>query len=240
MARRALDCYDGPTVRGIDVSRWQSQIRWDRIPADIRFAFIRLSAGARTLDTRFVENWRNCGQTTMVRGLYQAIRLSSGDGVAHARFLIDHLKAQGGLRAGDFPPVLDIERMDDRTPEELVRESARWVEVIQSELGRQPIIYTGSFWHWKIAIPKPDLAGVLGGLPLWTPDYTARGNRICAGVPKGWDFWSIWQYSSHGDLPGIPGRVDLNHYRGDESSLKSFVQTSHISPPPGVSPSPKC
>ena len=44
-------CADGPTVEGIDVSKWQGTIDWDAVAADgIRFAFIRTTDGTGYLD----------------------------------------------------------------------------------------------------------------------------------------------------------------------------------------------
>ena len=45
------------------------------------------------------------------------------------------------------------------------------------------------------------------GTKLWIADY-----RRCDSpkIPKDWDFWSIWQYSSKGKVQGILNEVDLN------------------------------
>lgn len=47
-------------VRGIDISRHQSEIDWPVLKAnsDIDFAFIKASEGADLQDLRFKENWR--------------------------------------------------------------------------------------------------------------------------------------------------------------------------------------
>ena len=44
---RARVCADGPTVKGIDVSKWQETINWTKVKAaGYGFAFIRISDGA--------------------------------------------------------------------------------------------------------------------------------------------------------------------------------------------------
>ena len=47
-------CADGPVTRGIDVSKWQGTINWDQVAGSgVRFAFIRVSDGARVRDMMF-------------------------------------------------------------------------------------------------------------------------------------------------------------------------------------------
>ncbi|MGE3670578.1 MAG: hypothetical protein AB7K71_13010 [Polyangiaceae bacterium] len=63
--------------------------------------------------------------------------------------------------------------------------------------------------------------------PLWTPDYAKLSMRLRqprlpvadAATPAPWSEWTIWQYSSAGDVDGIRGDVDMNVFRGDEDAL---------------------
>ena len=56
--------------------------------------------------------------------------------------------------------------------------------------------------------------------PLWLAKYTSVRPTT---VPGTWKGWKIWQHTSSGKVPGITGRVDLNHFNGSYSELLSFA-----------------
>jgi GH25 family lysozyme M1 (1,4-beta-N-acetylmuramidase) len=44
----------------------------------------------------------------------------------------------------------------------------------------------------------------------------------CPTIPEGWRRWAFWQHSSKGQLPGIDGPVDLDHFAGTLAQLHRF------------------
>lgn len=44
------------------------------------------------------------------------------------------------------------------------------------------------------------------GWGLWLATYTAQ----VAFLPPGWKYWSAWQYTDHGKVPGCPSPVDVS------------------------------
>lgn len=94
--------------------------------------------------------------------------------------------------------------------------------------GYRVIVYTGVAGHYYVCqkgVPWPD---PLNDSELWTPYYTrASTPRMpCgpAGEPAPWPEWKIWQFagseSQPGTIEGIPGRVDLNRFRGTVEDLR--------------------
>src|SRR3990167_6981484 len=93
---------------GIDVSHWQSGINWSSVAqGGVRFAFIRVSDGATTEDSRFAANWPGARAAGVFRGPYQYFRPAQ-DPIDQANLLISMVESAGGLETDDLPAVLDI------------------------------------------------------------------------------------------------------------------------------------
>ena len=212
MSRRVRRCADGPTVPGIDVSSWQGRVDWQKVAASgVKYVFIRAFEG-RHEDQEFRRNWAGAKAAGLLRGAYVYFR-ARHSGEMQARLMLDALRGD----PGELPPVLDLERFDEQTAEKTITEVRAWVAAMKAGLGRDPMIYAGSFWHFNIA---PLVGREFADLALWTPDYTETG---CPGVPAGWKRWTFWQQTSRGLLPGIRGNVDMNVFHGDEGDLRAFA-----------------
>ena len=218
MTRRTQVCPDGPLTKGIDVSFWQGVIDWQALAdAGVKFAFIRAGDGLGT-DTQFRRNWAEAKRVGILRGAYVFFR-ARHSGEEQARVLLRNL----GGDVGELPPVLDIEGKggEGQTREKILLEMRRWIAVMREAVGRDPMIYTGSFWHFSIGSDE------FSDLALWTADYSERTRSSgCPGVPGGWRRWTFWQTSSRGRLPGIRGNVDLDVFNGDEEALLDFAYGS--------------
>lgn len=202
-------CADGPTVFGIDVSKWQGDIDWDRVAAaGVRYAFIRTSHGLRVLDEKFERNWSEAGRVGILRGVYQYFSPGQ-DAQDQADYVVDQLRQHG---AGELPPVIDVEETDGRGAAEIEGAVADWLDVVQDAVGVPPIIYSGRyFWQDNVANSRQ-----FADHPLWHPQYT---EAACPNIAGAWDRWAFWQYSSTGRVDGIRGAVDLNRFNGSEDDL---------------------
>ncbi len=204
-------CADGPTVEGIDVSRYQGTIDWTRVrAAGVRFAFIRVSDGLNTPDVYFDANWRGAREAGVIRGVYQFFRPAQ-DPIAQAELMLERM---GTLEADDLPPVIDVEAGDGVSQEALVANVRRWIDHVQAATRRVPIIYAGKY-SW------PELTGGadMTEHPLWIPQY----GPTCPDIPAPWTSWRFFQYSSTGRVDGITGAVDLDVWNGDLASLQAFA-----------------
>ena len=113
-AEEALNvCAAGATVKGMDVSTYQSTIDWTKVkPAGVDFAFARISDGTANPDDQFKANWEGMKASGIVRGAYQYWR-ASADPTAQAALVASSVKAAGGIEpADDLPIVMDIETSD--------------------------------------------------------------------------------------------------------------------------------
>jgi lysozyme len=211
VGRRERQCAEGATVLGIDVSSWQGTVDWQAVAASgAKYAFIRAFDGLGA-DREFRRNWAGAKAAGLLRGAYVYFR-ARHSGAAQAQRLLDVL----GADVGELPPVLDLETFDEQPAGKALVEVRQWIAAMRRGVGRDPMLYAGSFWHFNAA---PLVGGEFADLALWTPDYTEAG---CPGVPAGWARWTFWQKTSTGRVPGIAGNVDVNLFNGDEGDLRAF------------------
>jgi len=211
---RCLDvCASGPTLDGIDVSKWQGTIDWDQVAgAGVTFAFIRVSDGVYTYDEKFQFNWSEAQRVGIVRGVYQFFRPSQ-DPVAQADLLIAEIG--GAMTPGDLPPVIDVEASSGMTNAAVAAAVWQWIGRIEAVLGVTPIIYTSpGLWSSYVN------SSAFSAYPLWVAHYYVT----CPRMPTGWTTWEFHQYTDIGTVAGISTTsVDKNVFDGTLADLQSLT-----------------
>jgi GH25 family lysozyme M1 (1,4-beta-N-acetylmuramidase) len=210
--QEARVCADGPTVPGIDVSKWQGDVNWRAVADDgIKYAIVRVSDGTGYRDEYFDANWRETRENGILRGVYQFFRPGQ-DAIAQADLLVDRM---GELQPGDLPPVIDVEDTDDQSRAVVVDKIRQWIQRVEGRTGVRPMIYTGKyFWQDNVATTE------FNSYPLWVAQYT---DNPCPDLPSQWDDWTFWQTSSTGRVDGVSGNVDTNLFNGDINALRAFT-----------------
>lgn len=210
-------CPGAAQVRGVDVSRWQSDIDWDTVAATgFTFGIARASVATRQ-DTWFAENWAEMGRLGMIRGAYHYFHPSlDADEQADV-----FLAAMGPLSPGDLPPTLDVEEHEGMSPSAIADGIRRWMQRVEAATGRKPMIYTGR-WFWDGYVGSTEF----GAHPLW---LAAWNDRECQTGPAGWASWTFHQYAVQ-PAPGFPGDVDHNRFDGDLEQLRSFAGIARCTP----------
>lgn len=198
---------------GIDISRYQTDIEWDKIKVltdahgrttnsvnlakDIRnvsYVFIKATEGNSFRDIYFKRHWRNAGKTGVRRGAYHFFR-SSKDAETQARHFI---RTVGDLSAHDLPPVLDIETIHKGCSYKTLNEKAlTWLKAVEKHYGRKPLVYSSASFINDILCKE-----IKDNYPIWVAHYGASSPRC--------DRWHIWQFSDNAIVYGIDGYVDLN------------------------------
>ena len=212
------------TLKGIDVSRHNNDVDWAKVKASGQsFAFARVSDGITHVDGKFPDNWPAMKRVGIVRGAYQFFR-PRRDPIEQADLMLQKIEEAGGLQAGDFPPVLDLEVVDGQSASVVVTKAKAWLARVESKVGMKPIVYTGN--HMASTIGTNFAA-----YPLWIAHYTTA----CPRVPAGWDTWQFWQNSDKGRVPGVSGDVDTNFFQGGTSELSQLT----LPAPAELGPFPK-
>lgn len=198
----------GFNLHGIDVSRYQEDIDWERVAKmnvdsiQITFAFIKATEGATYADPWFVNNWKNSKKYGIIRGAYHYYKPSSSSTIQAKNFL-----NMVTFEKGDLPPVLDVEETGEIPNNRLVKGLRNWIAIVRKETGLKPIIYTNiDFYRLNLQDEFFD------DYPIWIAHYY-KPKLLFE------DVWSFWQHSDLGKVDGIQGRVDFNVFNGKKSQL---------------------
>lgn len=193
-------------VHGIDTSRWQTAIDWPTARANgVNFAFLKATEGGDILDPAFKANWAAAGRAGVARGAYHFFYWCR-PADEQAAWFIKHVPRSPGA----LPPVLDVEwtpfspTCTRRPPAAEVRaEADRFMTLLERHYGQPPLIYT------SIDFFEDNQMWRLSGHDFWLRSVAGHPADTYDGHP-----WTFWQYSGTGIVPGIPGKTDLNVFRG--------------------------
>lgn len=199
-------------VHGIDVSKYQKRINWKLVRQmndrglQLRFAFMKATEGTDIIDPQFDRNWKKAREAGMVVGAYHFFRQSS---TGHEQALFFMRQVQ--LKAGDLPPVLDVETFQGADASAFLDEVAVWLKVVENAYHQKPIIYTNAGFYNRY------LAGRFDDYPLWVAHYQ---NRNSPRVSRPWQFW---QHNEGGRANGISTMVDFNVFNGTLEQFNALL-----------------
>jgi lysozyme len=203
----------GYSIHGIDVSKHQGRIDWQRISRmqengiRISFVFIKATEGITRQDDQFKENWQKAAEAGLIRGAYH-FYYPSRDAAKQAANLIKMLR----LKPGDLPPVVDVETSNGRSSGQIQKGLKQFLGILEKKYGVKPILYTNTSFY------KRFLSGSFDSYPLWIAGYYDHERFYSEfNVP-----WSFWQHSESGRADGIRGKVDFNVFRGNRAKLDSL------------------
>ncbi len=204
-----------PPVKGIDVSKWQGEIDWNKVKADgIKFAMIRLGYGSADgnscgLDGYFEKNVAGAVKAGIDIGCYfYSYATSVAAAKKEAAYVVGVLQKYKGVFA--YPVAFDLE---DKT---------------QQGLGKT--VLTDMVIAFGDAIEKAGFYCSLYSNPSWMKSY------LDADRVKRFDLWlahwtdktnyagayGMWQNSSSGKVNGINGNVDTDiAYKDYPAIIKS-------------------
>ncbi len=194
------------SYKGIDVSKHQGTIDWDKVAADgVEFAFIRVGlrgygTGKLVEDETFEENIKGAISAGIKVGVYiysQAI--NEEEVLEEANFVLEKIAPY----RIECPVVYDVEmvsgddgRMNRLTVEERTNLTLLFCQTIENA-GYRPMIYH----NMEMAALKINLEA-LEDYDKWFAYYNQN-----MYYPYAYD---VWQYSEKGRVNGITGDVDLN------------------------------
>lgn len=221
------------SIRGIDVSRFQGVIGWQQVgETKLRFAFLQASRGSGNdclvvpeecgADATYERNYRNAKDVGLRVGAYHRAFASGGtpesareDAREEANLFI---AAVGKVRRRDLRPVIDVETPFTGMTEESLRAWIdSWLARVEKKLDVEPIIYTNNS-SWQATGDTTSFA--LRGHPLWIANFDVPSPLVPAENWAG-KSWSVWQYTSSGNVRGIKGAVDKNRLREGFGKLKA-------------------
>jgi len=209
-----IDNGETKSIKGIDVSRYQGDIDWDKVAADgVKFAFIRLGyrgyeSGKLTMDSDFEKNVSGAIKSGIAVGVYFVTQaISEEEAVEEADYVLNAIAPYNVT----WPIVLDIEeagsgasnvRTINLTASERTDYVIAFCERIK-EKGHTPMLYCAIRWF----VEELEL-NRLADYEKWFAQYFNR--------PYYPYEFHVWQYTNQGAVDGIKGNVDL------DISMKDF------------------
>jgi GH25 family lysozyme M1 (1,4-beta-N-acetylmuramidase) len=200
-------------VPGMDVSGYQGNVDWPAAyKAGARFAYVKATEGTDYQNPYFAQQYNGSYKAGMVRGAYHFAQPNKSSGTAQADYFIKH----GGGWTNDgktMPPMLDIEynpngdKCYGLSPSAMVGWVKSFSSRIHQRTGRYPMLYTTTDW-WKSCTGNSSTFGSTH------PLFVARYANHVGPLPNGWKYYTLWQYSDSGKVPG-----DQNVFNGTMKSL---------------------
>lgn len=197
-------------MEGVDVSKYQGNVDWAKVKASGRsFAMVRQgwinSDGTITEDPYYRKNMHGAQAAGVHTGVYLYSYATSETAMrAAANACIDLLR---GFTC-DMPVALDFEHA---TLYKNFSQAAN-VSLCKAFLARvEALGYYGILYTYKSFAATYLVMSQLKAYDFWLAHYTRATNY---GGPYG-----MWQHTSSGSVPGISGKVDLNHSYKDYPSI---------------------
>ena len=194
---------------GIDVSHYQKNIDWSKVAASgKKFAIFKAmyEAQSHRKDETFEANYKGSGDYGIDRGVYIFIASASiSDPVGDAKALLKHLDG----RKLEYGIWLDLESDVLRAKgKEFIRNLCYIYAYHFTMAGYFCGIYCNRDWYLNVI--HDDLKN---DFDFWIARYPANDNGSYnpASTLKPSESYAVaWQYSSKGNVPGIPTKCDLD------------------------------
>jgi GH25 family lysozyme M1 (1,4-beta-N-acetylmuramidase) len=217
-AGRASPATTVPQLPGIDVSSYQGNINWANVAPHIDFSYAKATEGRYYTNPYFYNQYVGPYKAGLIRGAYHFAIPNNSSGQTQADYFISH----GGGWSGDgktLPGALDIEynpygsECYGLTRSQMVSWLWNFVNRYAYREHVYPVIYSTTDW-WSTC------TGNNGGFgskdPLWIANYSASHGGT---LPRGWGWYTFWQYADHGSLPG-----DQDVFNGAYTRLKALAK----------------
>jgi GH25 family lysozyme M1 (1,4-beta-N-acetylmuramidase) len=225
-------------AKGVDVSNWQGTIDWIQVGDDgYTFMFAKATEGLTFTDITYPVNRAGALGVGMRLGAYHFARpagTSDATIVASAVAQADHFVDVAQPKAGDLPPVLDLEANGGLSQTNLTRWTQVWLDEVTARTGVHALIYVSpSFWKTSLG-DTPSFAGT--GNPLWIAHWT---KNAAPTVPaSNWNGlgWTFWQWSNCQSVPGFTHCVDADRAVG--ASVGPYALTAYPGGVPATSTPP--
>ncbi|MBQ7955136.1 MAG: glycoside hydrolase family 25 protein [Lachnospiraceae bacterium] len=193
------------TTLGIDVSKWNGEIDWEKVKADgVEFAIIRCgyrgyTEGSLVEDPYFAQNIKGAVAAGLKVGVYfftQAV--NEVEAVEEASMVVSLIRDYDL----EYPVFIDTEsaggtgRADALDIQTRTKVCEAFCATVQNA-GYKPGVYASRNWYTE-QVEATELEDFV----IWLAEYRK--------VPLYQGYYQMWQYTSKGTVDGIEGNVDLN------------------------------
>ena len=200
-----LQVTTGKTKVGIDVSKWNKNIDWDKVrDAGVEYAIIRAgyrgaSTGSIVEDPFFETNMKGAAASGLPVGVYfftQAV--NEVEAVEEASAVLELIKDY----KLEYPVFIDTEgaggngRADGLDVETRTLVCEAFCRTIENAGYRAGVYGSRNWFNNRLQVNR------LEKYCIWLAEYRS--------VPLYQGYYRMWQYTSGGSVDGISGKVDMN------------------------------
>lgn len=199
---------------GVDVSRWQNKIDFNKVVKSKKVDFIIARIGWYSedqgkfiIDNQFARNYKEAKTSGIPMGAYIYSYAKDIEGAKkEAEETIKYLK-ESKQTTFELPIFFDIE---DETQKNIDKETMTQMAIVFCDTlkkeGYKVGIYSYSYWLSNYI----DLNKLPKDYSKWVADYGSSEGQIPNDIFKFSPNYDIWQYTDKGKIDGIDGDVDMN------------------------------
>ena len=189
----------GPEIAmGVDVAKYQGAINWQQVKnSGVKFAMIRVGTTKKGMDEQFINNINGANAAGIRTGIYiYSYATNPEQAAAEAHQVLAWIAPY----TVSFPVAIDIEDSCQKglNPAQLQAIADTFCGIMYAN-GYEPMVYASKNWF-------------MGRMPVVSaPKWVAQYSGACEYPGD----YAMWQSTSHGQVAGISGRVDIDHLYSD-------------------------
>lgn len=186
---------------GIDVSRYQGVIDWQRVAAEgeVSYAYVKATEGAQLVDRTYAYNLSEARKAGISVGSYHFYRPNISVDAQ-----VENMTANVRKNEQDLVPLIDIETRGNVSGERFIADLTNFIERIEDHYGRKPLLYTYQNFYNKYLVGQ--FKGYLWMIAKYQEEEPVLRDNID---------YIMWQYTQTGRIPGIRGNVDRSCLMGN-------------------------
>ena len=212
-------------IFGPDVYEGSGGVDWGQVRA-AGATFGICKAAQYRKDNLFDANWQGIKNAGLVaRGAYHFL-ITARDIGGQAALYADTV---GPLGEGDFGPIIDYEQdPDNGNSIPTAQQVGVFVEAVTRQYpGKRPIIYGNAFDLQRLRNAFVD------SCDLWIAAYGANNGNVPPNRPStaAWGSFALWQYTSVGQLAGIPASCDISLFDGPIQDFHRLIDGKEVVQP---------
>lgn len=186
-------------MNGIDVSMYQKDIEFNRIPDKVKYVYIKATEGMDYIDPALNTLYEKAKNSNKLFGFYHFMSELT-DPIRQAEDFYDAIKN----KSYTLIPVLDIESNNkQRSKEEVTDRALQFLKKFKELSNIDCIVYTYT------SFANSYLDNRLSSFKCWIADYNSSQTVNANSV---WSTFVGHQYSGTGTVQGYNGQIDLNNF----------------------------
>ena len=185
---------------GIDISKFQGSINWQKVAQDkkIQFVYIKATEGATHYDKKYEANLQKARKAGLKVGSYHFFTYRKS-----AKEQFNNFKKHVRKNEQDLIPMVDVEKTGNNgaTREKLQKTLNEFMQLVKKEYGKYPLLYSQYHFYNRLLAPE------FNKYYIFIARYSNQ-EPILHGGGK----YNIWQYKKKKKIEGISGYVDLARF----------------------------